>query len=74
MRYAGAARLLSGGRRTRRKAAPAKRRKQKLVSDKIRVLRNEGTPQKQAVATALSMQRAGRLRPGGVYVPAKKSK
>lgn len=38
------------------------------VSDKIRVLRNEGKPQEQAVAMALSMQRAGRLRPGGKYV------
>jgi hypothetical protein len=41
-----------------------------LVSEKISVLRDEGKPQKQAVAMALSMKRAGRLRPGGVYVHA----
>lgn len=39
-----------------------------LVSQKISVLRGEGTPQKQAVAMSLSMGRAGRLRQGGVYV------
>jgi len=39
-----------------------------LVSQKISVLRHEGKPQKQAVAMALSMGRAGRLRQGGVYV------
>lgn len=39
------------------------------VGDKIKVLRAEGTPQKQAVAEALSMERAGRLRPSGIYVP-----
>jgi hypothetical protein len=38
------------------------------VSDKIKVLRNEGVPEKQAVAESLSMQRAGRLRPGGRYI------
>jgi hypothetical protein len=38
------------------------------VSDKIKVLRGEGVPEKQAVAESLSMQRAGRLRPGGRYV------
>lgn len=42
------------------------------VSDKIKVLMHEGTPQRQAVAEALSMERAGRLRPGGVYVRVKK--
>lgn len=44
----------------------------KLVGQKINALRTEGVPQRQAVAEALSMERAGRLRPGGVYVPAKK--
>jgi hypothetical protein len=47
--------------------------KDNLVGDKISVLRKEGTPQKQAVAMALSMKRAGRLRPGGVYVHKRKS-
>ena len=38
-----------------------------LVGPKIEKLRAEGTPQKQAVAMALSMGRAGRLMPGGGY-------
>lgn len=42
--------------------------KQSLISDKIKVLRAEGTPQKQAVAMSISMQKAGRLKPGGRYV------
>lgn len=37
------------------------------VSAKIRKLRREGKPQKQAVATALNMQRRGRLGPRGGY-------
>jgi hypothetical protein len=37
------------------------------VSKKIGHLVREGKPQKQAVATALSMKRAGRLTPGGGY-------
>lgn len=46
----------------------------KRVSDKIRVLmREDGSiPQRQAVAEALSMERAGRLRKGGGYVRASK--
>jgi len=43
-----------------------------MVGDKISVLMHEGVPQKQAVAEALSMKRAGRLRKGGVYVHVKK--
>lgn len=46
----------------------------KLVGEKIKVLRAEGIPENQAVAMALSMAKAGRLRPGGVYVPVKKGK
>lgn len=42
--------------------------KQKRVSDKIRVLRGEGVPEKQAVAESLSMERAHRLRSGGRYI------
>jgi hypothetical protein len=44
------------------------------VSDKISVLRGEGEPQDQAVATALSMERSGRLRKGGKYVHARKGR
>lgn len=39
----------------------------KAVSAKVSKLMHEGKPQKQAVATALSMQRAGRLGPRGGY-------
>lgn len=41
-------------------------------SKKIGKLVREGVPQKQAVATALSMKRAGRLGPDGGYKRAKK--
>ena len=37
------------------------------IGKKIEVLKNEGTPQKQAVAMALSMERAGRLTESGGY-------
>jgi len=52
----------------------AKKHGRSLVSQKISVLRHEGTPQRQAVAEAISMGRAGRLRQGGVYVRAKGKK
>ena len=45
-----------------------KREQQKRVGDKIRTLRREKVPEKQAVAESLSMERAGRLRKGGRYV------
>lgn len=46
------------------------------VSKKISILRHEGEPQDQAVATALNMNRAGRLTKSGGYrrVGKKKSK
>lgn len=44
-----------------------------LVSQKISVLRREGKPEAQSVAMAISMGKAGRLRPGGKYVHARKS-
>jgi len=47
-------------------------KKDERVSKKISKLVAEGTPQKQAVAEALSMQRAGRLTPGGGYRRVKK--
>ena len=49
------------------------KKQRSLVSQKISVLRHEGTPEKQAVAEAISMGRAGRLRQGGKYVRARKS-
>ena len=42
------------------------------VGKKIEILMGEGKPQKQAVATALSMQRAGRLTASGGYRRVKK--
>lgn len=39
----------------------------KAISTKIRKLRHEGDPAKQAVAKALTMARAGRLGPRGSY-------
>ena len=42
------------------------------VSKKISTLVHEGTPQKQAVATALSMKRAGRLTKEGGYIRAER--
>jgi hypothetical protein len=43
------------------------RKKRDRVSKKISILRHEDVPQKQAVAMALSMNRAGRLTPEGGY-------
>lgn len=40
----------------------------KGVGKKIGILMGEGKPQAQAVATALSMERAGRLTPAGGYM------
>lgn len=50
------------------------RKARSRVSDKIRVLRHENVPRDQAIAMSLSMERAGRLRPGGKYVRAKKKR
>jgi len=61
-------------RKTRKRVSPAKRRMNRLVSDKIPVLLKEGMPKRQAIATSISMAKAGRLRPGGIYVPASKGK
>ncbi len=44
-----------------------KRLRNGRVGAKIRKLRREGVPQDQAVATALSMRRSGRLGPQGGY-------
>ncbi len=51
-----------------------KREQQKRVGDKIRTLRREKVPEKQAVAESLSMERGGRLRKGGRYVHKRKSR
>lgn len=55
----------------------AKKRKRKHrtpESKKISVLVREGMPQKQAVATALSMKRAHRLTKSGGYIRSRKRK
>ena len=44
-----------------------------LVSQKIEHLRHAGEPQDRAVAMAINMGKAGRLRPGGRYVHVRKS-
>lgn len=44
-----------------------KREKQKRISEKISVLKREGEPQDKAVATAINMERSGRLSKGGKY-------
>jgi hypothetical protein len=48
--------------------------KNKRVSEKISLLRREGEPEDQAVATALSMERKHRLGRGGKYRHVKRSK
>lgn len=45
-----------------------------LVSQKISVLRHEGEPQDKAVAMAINMGKAGRLRQGGKYIRVGKRK
>src|SRR4030095_5784430 len=44
-----------------------KKNSQELVSKKIKVLRHEGVPEKQAIATAISMGKAGRITKSGGY-------
>lgn len=44
------------------------------IGKKISLLVGEGTPQKQAVAEALSMDRAHRLTANGDYIRAKKGR
>jgi hypothetical protein len=48
--------------------------KNKRVSEKIRYLRDEGVSQEQAVGEALGMERSGRLRRHGKYIPKRKSR
>jgi hypothetical protein len=50
----------------------SKRQKNKAVSNKIRKLRKEGYPQKQAVAIALSLADEGKLGPRGGLIKSKK--
>jgi hypothetical protein len=47
---------------------------QMAVSNKIETLMAEHMPQKQAVAVALNMKRAGRLTASGGYIRVKKKK
>lgn len=50
----------------------AKRKRRDRVSKKISILRHEGVPQDQAVATALNMGRRGRLTRSGGYIRSKR--
>jgi len=43
-----------------------------LVSKKIKVLMHEGVPQKQSIATAISMGKKGRITKSGGYRRVKK--
>ena len=43
------------------------RGQQQNISDKIKYLRDEGVPQKQAVGEAYGMAKSGRLGPHGSY-------
>ena len=62
-------------RKGHRKGSHKSQRKHKTpVSKKISKLVREGEPQDQAVATALSMKRAGRLTKSGGYIRAHKRK
>jgi hypothetical protein len=49
-----------------------KKRNKGLVSKKISVLRHEGVPQEQTVATAINMGKAGRITKSGGYRHVKK--
>jgi hypothetical protein len=51
----------------RKRVSAAKRKKNKRVSAKIEKLRLEGVPPERAMAASYSMERAGRLGPGGSY-------
>ena len=55
-------------------ARKKKSERNKRVSEKISLLRHEGEPEAQAVATALNMERRGRLRRGGKYIPSRKKR
>ena len=50
-----------------------KKEKSRRVGDKIRVLEREGEKPKRAIATALNMEREGRLKKGGRYVRVSRS-
>ena len=52
----------------------SKQQKNKAVSNKIRKLRKEGYPQRQAVAIALSLVNKGKLGPRGGLIKTKKNK
>ena len=47
---------------------------QSRISKKIRILRHEGTPQRQAVATALAMEKSGRIGSQGQYLRTRQRK
>lgn len=53
---------------SRRRVSPAKRAKNKRVSEKIEKLRLEGKSPEQAQGAAFGMERSGRLRRHGVYI------
>jgi len=54
-----------------KKKGPIRKALKGRVSKKIAHLVKEGTPQRQAIATALSMARKKRIGIGGEYIPVK---
>lgn len=44
------------------------------VAKKIRHLRKEGTPRREAIATAINMEKKGRIGIGGEYLPVEKKR
>lgn len=66
-KHEGTRRIMSSG-----KKKTKKRSSQKRVSTKIKVLRNEGVKQDQAVATAINMEKKHRLTNSGGYKRVKK--
>lgn len=51
-----------------------RRKRKSAVSRKISILRHEGVPQAQSVATALNMSRHKRLTKSGGYIRSRKRK
>ena len=51
-----------------------KKKGDRRVGDKIRVLRREGIPEKQAVGEAEGMKDSGRLKKGGKYIHKRKGR
>ena len=65
---------MTPGRRNRVRAQRGPSHEDDRVGKKIAYLREEGVPRDQAIATAISMGRAGRLTRSGGYVRARRKR